>query len=70
MSTFILRIVTKKDNVNQRYPSLEEAKKALADLDLTNTTPGFAKSSDGLIVVNRAEVVSVNIIEDYGPQIA
>jgi len=68
-STFALKIVTKKGNVMQRYPTHEEAKKALRDLDLTNTTPGFAKTEDGNIVVNRAEVISANIEEIHPPVI-
>ncbi len=66
-SSFILKIVTKKGNVLHRYGTHDEAKKALADLDLTNTTPGFAKTSDGNIAVNRAEVISANIEEQGGP---
>lgn len=68
-SSFILKIVTKKGNVLQRYPTHEAAKKALIDLDLTNTTPGFAKTQDGNIVVNRAEVISANIEEVFPPVI-
>jgi hypothetical protein len=68
-STFALKIVLKRGVVNQRYATEEEAEKALTDLDLTNTTPGFAKTGDGKIVVNRAEVVSANIEEIHPPVI-
>ena len=62
MAIYILEIQTKKDTINQRYPSLEDAKKALSDLDLTSMA-GFAKTADGLVVVNKSEVVSARVYE-------
>lgn len=69
MALYVLKVQTAKHNFRAEYSSMAEAQENRDSLHLEDGTlpVGFARTKDGMIMVSRAEVIGVEILDFSNP---